>query len=174
MYLGFYKALVSNTNDPENRGRIKCLIPEVLGDKYESAWCEPCVPVAYDNGGDFCLPNLQETVWVTFEKGDPNRPVYLGGWWRKNLTPLGTDYSKDREKIRIINYANCTILMKDGIININVGEGLPEITIKNSKVEIQGSIEVTGSIKANSLDVTNGISCSTLNASGSVNAPNIP
>ena len=157
-YAGFYKAIVSNTNDPEKRGRIKCQIPDILGNKVESAWCEPCVPVAYDRGGDFCLPQKKETVWVAFEKGNPNFPVYLGGWWQKEVTPLGGNYGSDREKVRIISYADCTITMKNGIININVGAGTADLQIQHNKVTIRGALEVQGNV-----------SCYNLNA-GNVNA----
>lgn len=157
-YAGFYKGIVSNTNDPEKRGRIKCLIPDVLGDKIESAWCEPCVPVAYDTGGDFCLPQPKETIWIAFEKGDPNFPVYLGNWWQKETTPLGKSYGSSKNKVRIINYADCTITMKNGEIVINVGAGVCDLKIVHDKVTVDGSLEVKGNV-----------SCYNLNA-GNVNA----
>lgn len=167
-YVGFYKAIVSNTNDPEKRGRLKCLIPDVLGDSVESAWCEPCVPVAYDNGGDFCLPQKNETVWVTFDKGDMNFPIYLGGWWRKNSTPLGSDYS-DREKVRIISYEDCIILMKSGVIDILVGGSDTTIEIKEGKAIIKGDLSVTGNITVSKNITVSG----DVNVSGEVTASNI-
>lgn len=143
-YYGVYKGVVCDTKDPEKRGRIKCIIPDVL-DEEESAWCEPCVAVAYDNGGDFCIPQLQETVWVLFEEGDPNKPVYLGNWWQENQSPLGDNYS-ERDSVRIINYADCTIRMKDDKIDINVGAGKCELSIENGNVTINGDLHVTGNI----------------------------
>ena len=93
-YYGVYQAIVTNIKDPEKRGRIKVKCPSVLGGSVESAWCDPIVTVAYDNGGDFCIPTKNEAVWVQFIEGDANRPVYLGGWWQQNMTPLGSNYSK--------------------------------------------------------------------------------
>ena len=122
-YYGMYQGVVTNIKDPEERGRIKVICPEVLGATVESAWCDPVVPVAYDNGGDFCIPTKSETVWIQFIAGDINRPVYLGGWWSKSKTPLGKNYV-NTDKIRIINYADCTITMQDGKIEINVGAGV--------------------------------------------------
>lgn len=180
IYVGFYKGIVSNTNDPEKRGRIKCLIPDVLGGKIESAWCNPCVPVAYDRGGDFCLPQKKETVWIAFEKGDPNFPVYLGGWWQKNVTPLGDNYGSDREKVRIISYADCTITLKDGIININVGAGTADLKIQHNKVTILGELEVQGNVSCYTLNAGNVNANVGKNGGGIVNAdvgvyaPNIP
>ena len=157
LYVGFYKGIVTNTEDPEKRGRIKCIIPEVLGDEYESAWCEPCVPIAFDNGGDFCLPQKNEAVWISFEKGDPNDPIYFGGWWSENLTPLGNSYKSDREKVRIINFADCSIIMKDNTLIISVGSGENEITVKDGKVNINGNVSIKGNIS-----VEGNITCKTI------------
>lgn len=98
-YYGKYRAIVVEINDPEKRGRIKVKCPSVLGES-RSNWCEPCVPVAYDNGGDFCLPKVGETTWIEFEAGDPNMPIYVGNWWSREKTP-SLDYASD---VRIISH----------------------------------------------------------------------
>lgn len=147
-YYGIYQAIVSNIDDTEKRGRIKVKCPDVLGANTESAWCEPVVPIAYDNGGDFCLPQEEEAVWILFIGGDANKPVYLGGWWSKDKSPLGTNYS-NLDDIRIISYANCTIVMKNGVIDINVGEGTCDLKIEHNKVTVKGDLTVEGDITAN-------------------------
>lgn len=163
-YYGIYQGIITNIKDPEKRGRIKVKCPSVLGSTTESAWCDPIVPVAYDYGGDFCIPTLEEAVWLQFIEGDVNRPVYLGGWWQKNKTPLGTNYT-NIDKLRIIQYADCTIIMQDGIININVGNGSFDLSIKNNSVTINGDLKVEGKITANSITSesieSNGVSLST-------------
>lgn len=150
-YYGLYQGIVTNIKDPEKRGRIKVKCPDVLGGDTESAWCDPLVPVAYDNGGDFCLPAKDEAVWVQFISGDANRPVWLGGWWQKNMSPLGSNYT-EADKLRIISYADCTITMKNGIVNINVGAGEFDLKIENKKVTIDGELIVKGKITANDID----------------------
>ena len=152
---GIFPCIVSNINDPDKRGRIKVVCPDVLGDEAVSAWCEPVVPVAYDEGGDFCLPPKGEAVWVMFIDGDVNRPVYLGGWWSTNKTPLGDDYS-GLENTRVISYAGNKITMKDGVIKIDTG-GDTKVTIKCDSVTLKGDVTVTGDLKV----------------SGSVSAKNI-
>lgn len=168
-YYGLYQGIVTRIDDPEKRGRIKVLCPSVLGDSIESAWCDPLVNVAYDNGGDFCIPNKDEAVWLQFIEGDANKPVWLGGWWQKNMTPLGGTYT-DADKIRIISYADCTITMKKGVININVSDGDFDLKIENKKVTIQGNfsmqgnLSIDGDISAKSIQGTevkaNGVSLS--------------
>lgn len=149
-YYGLYQGFVTNIKDPEKRGRIKVICPPVLGGDTESAWCDPIVPVAYDNGGDFCIPSKKEAVWLLFIDGDSNRPAWVGGWWSKDKSPLGTTYS-DVDKVRIINYADCTILMKNNEIVLNVGGGNSEISVKNGNVTIKGNLTVEGNISANNI-----------------------
>ena len=156
-YYGIYQGVVTNIKDNEKRGRLKVKCPDVLGGSTESAWCDPMIPVAYDNGGDFCMPAIDETVWLMFIAGDATRPVWLGNWWQKEMTPLGSTYT-DIDKIRIINYADCTITMKEGVININVGAGVCDLEIKHNEVTVKGNLHVEGNID-----------CYTLNA-GDVNA----
>lgn len=141
-YYGIYQGIVTNINDTEKRGRIKCQIPDVLGGDTESAWCDPMIPVAYDYGGDFCIPEKNEAVWLMFIAGDPNRPVWLGGWWQKKMSPMGNNYNP--KGVRIINYADCTITLKEGIININVGEGVCDLEIVHNQVTVKGNLVVTG------------------------------
>jgi len=115
-WYGKYRAKVVDIVDPEKRGRIRVECPKVLGAS-KSSWCEPCVPVAYESGGDFCLPKLNDAVWVEFEDGDANKPIYVGGWWSKEKTPV-TDYTTSG-KVRIIEYGGAKISITDtGVVTI--------------------------------------------------------
>ena len=137
-YYGIYQGVVCNLKDPEKRGRIKTIIPSVLGDSIESAWCEPCVNVAYDDGGDICLPPIDELVWIMFIEGDPNRPVWLGSWWSKNKTNFGdTDYYKKYTTQRIIEYGGHKVTMdkKNNIVKIENNKGA-SVEMKNKIITI--------------------------------------
>lgn len=169
-YYGIYQGFVTSNQDTENRGRIKVICPTVLGGDTESAWCDPVVPVAYDNGGDFCIPAVNEAVWVLFIEGDANRPVWVGSWWSKDKTPLGTSYS-NIDDIRIISYADCTITMKNDTIDINVGNGTYDIRIQNGKVAVDGNLTVNGNLTVGGkISAGGSISGSSLSVSGNVNA----
>ena len=112
-YFGKYKAVVCDIKDPEKRGRIRVNCPAVLGTS-KSPWCEVCVPVAYDGGGDFCLPSLGETVWIEFEQGNPSKPIWVGGWWSTEKTPVNYENIED---IRCIEYHGSKIeFSSDGIV----------------------------------------------------------
>lgn len=168
-YYGIYQGVVTNISDPEKRGRLKVKCPDVLGGSTESAWCDPMIPVAYDNGGDFCMPAKDETVWLMFIAGDSNRPVWLGGWWQKNMTPLGSTYS-NIDSVRIISYADCTITMKDGTININVGAGVCDLKIEHNTVTVDGNLVVKGKVSAYSVSAGDIHSSAGKNGGGTISA----
>ncbi|MBL8237756.1 MAG: hypothetical protein JNM66_10075 [Bryobacterales bacterium] len=79
-YFGKYRGTVINNIDPEQRGRILAMVPDVLG-MVPSSWCEACVPLAGPTGppmGTYFVPPIGAGVWIEFEQGDPNHPVFTG------------------------------------------------------------------------------------------------
>lgn len=177
-YYGIYQGTVVNVNDAEKRGRIQVKCPDVLGGDTVSAWCDPLIPVAYDNGGDFFIPSKDEMVWLMFIGGDANKPVYMGSWWQKNMSPLGENYT-NVNKLRIINYADCTILMQNGSIDINVGAGVCDLKIEHNKVTVKGNLSVEGNVDCYALTAGNVHAVVGKNGGGivtadtRVNAPNV-
>lgn len=82
-FLGKYRATVLNNVDPETRGRLMLTIPDVLG-VVPSTWAEPCTPLAGPTGppmGVYMVPPIGAGVWVEFEQGDPNYPIWVGCRW---------------------------------------------------------------------------------------------
>jgi hypothetical protein len=79
-YYGKYRGTVINNVDPEGRGRLMALVPDVLG-LTPSTWAMPCVPFAGIQSGAFVVPPVQSGVWIEFEQGDPDYPIWTGGFW---------------------------------------------------------------------------------------------
>jgi len=79
-YYGIYRGTVVNNIDPLQTGRIIVLVPDA-GGITPSSWAMPCVPIAGKQMGTFMVPQIGAGVWVQFEAGDPDRPVWTGGWW---------------------------------------------------------------------------------------------
>lgn len=80
-YWGKYPGTVLVNVDPELRGRILCTVPDVLGPGVPSSWCEACVPLAGPTGtpmGTYMVPPIGAGVWVEFQLGDPNKPIWVG------------------------------------------------------------------------------------------------
>src|SRR5713101_182464 len=79
-YYGIYRGTVVNNIDPLQIGRILVTVPDV-GGIIPSTWATPCVPLAGKQEGTFMVPQIGAGVWIQFEAGDPDRPVWTGGWW---------------------------------------------------------------------------------------------
>jgi uncharacterized protein involved in type VI secretion and phage assembly len=87
-FYGKYRAIVVENADPENRGRLQLSIPSVLGNDVVSPWALPCAPYggAADQGF-FMIPEKDANVWVEFEAGLLDYPIWVGTYWSK---PGGT------------------------------------------------------------------------------------
>jgi uncharacterized protein involved in type VI secretion and phage assembly len=81
-YVGKYRGTVVNNVDPEQRGRLQVMVPDVLG-QAPSSWAEPCVPLAGNGAamGIYLVPPIGAGVWVEFEQGDPGFPIWVGCRW---------------------------------------------------------------------------------------------
>jgi hypothetical protein len=79
-FYGKYRGLVIENIDPEQIGRVLLQVPDVLGE-IPSSWAMPCVPVAGIQSGIFAVPPIGSQVWVEFEQGDPDYPIWTGGFW---------------------------------------------------------------------------------------------
>jgi len=82
-FLGKYQGTVVNNIDPMQRGRLIVEVPDVLG-VVPSSWAEACVPLAGPTGppmGVYLVPPIGAGVWVEFEHGEPERPIWVGCRW---------------------------------------------------------------------------------------------
>jgi len=79
-YYGKYRGTVVNNIDPLQIGRIMATVTDVSG-LIPTSWAMPCVPVAGINSGVFTVPQIGSGVWIEFEQGDPDRPIWVGGYW---------------------------------------------------------------------------------------------
>ncbi|MGH7870451.1 MAG: phage baseplate assembly protein V, partial [Candidatus Dormibacteraceae bacterium] len=79
-YYGKYRGIVLINIDLEQRGRIIAMVPDVLG-LTPSNWALPCVPIAGKQEGTFMVPQIGAKVWIEFEQGDPDYPIWVGGFW---------------------------------------------------------------------------------------------
>lgn len=79
-FFGKYRATVLNNIDPMGIGRIQCFVPDVQS-VLPSSWCMPCVPISGIQSGVHVVPSVGSGVWVEFEHGDPDYPIWVGGFW---------------------------------------------------------------------------------------------
>jgi hypothetical protein len=79
-FVGKYRGTVFNNIDPEQRGRIQAIVPDVQG-LIPTTWAMPCVPMAGKQQGTFMVPQIGAGVWIEFEQGDADFPIWVGGFW---------------------------------------------------------------------------------------------
>jgi hypothetical protein len=79
-YYGKHRGLVLNNIDPLQKGRLLVQVPGVTGLGI-SSWAMPCVPMAGIQMGVYVVPMIGAGVWVEFEGGDPDYPIWSGGFW---------------------------------------------------------------------------------------------
>jgi hypothetical protein len=85
-YFGKYRGSVVTNIDPLGQGRIIVRVPDVFG-FFPTNWAMPCVPLAGPNmGTSFVPPPVGTSVWVEFEQGDPQMPIWVGCFWDPPLT----------------------------------------------------------------------------------------
>jgi uncharacterized protein involved in type VI secretion and phage assembly len=79
-HYGKHRGLVLNNVDPEQRGRLLVQVPDVFG-LGTSSWAMPNVPFAGPQLGAYMIPVIGAGVWVEFEGGDPDYPIWTGCFW---------------------------------------------------------------------------------------------
>lgn len=80
-FYGKFRGTVTENFDPDGKGRILVMVPDVLG-AMPSTWATPCVPfTGLLQTGMFVLPEVGANVWVEFEHGNSNYPIWSGGFW---------------------------------------------------------------------------------------------
>lgn len=81
-FYGKYRGQVVDNADPRKLGRLKVSVPSVLGTEEVTGWAMPCVPFGGEVGMGFLfVPEVGAGVWVEFEEGDLEFPIWTGTFW---------------------------------------------------------------------------------------------
>jgi uncharacterized protein involved in type VI secretion and phage assembly len=144
-YYGKYRGIVKDNEDKEQLGRIRALVPEVLGEVI-SGWALPCTPYAGDGSGQFTVPPKDAGVWIEFEAGDISRPIWSGGWWGSNGLPKNNKGAAASPPLKIIrSEKGLMVTMDDKGQEITVsdknGKNLVEIKVQQGKITVKGAIK---------------------------------
>jgi uncharacterized protein involved in type VI secretion and phage assembly len=142
-FYGKYRGVVANNIDPQQMGRLKARVPEVLGE-LESGWALPCVPYAGVGSGQYTVPEPGTNVWIEFEAGDPSYPIWSGCWWGEAQLPA--DYSGESgvPSLRIVRSEQGLMLTFDDIsqtitVNDEDGSNLLEIQVAEGLITLKST-----------------------------------
>ena len=79
-YFGKYRATVVNNVDPMQIGRIQVMASDV-SNLIPTTWAMPCFPIAGKQMGAYLIPQVGAGVWVEFEQGDSDYPIWTGSYY---------------------------------------------------------------------------------------------
>ncbi len=157
-FYGKYRGIVTDNDDPNGLGRIRIKVQDVLGDQ-ESGWALPALPYAGDGVGLYLIPPVNAFVWVEFEHGDPDYPIWTGCFWltsesvpgeasgpdikllKTDIATITIDDSDSNSSITIETTSGLKIVMDtDGI---EISNGAQKITLSTASVSVNdGALEV--------------------------------
>ncbi len=79
-YYGKFRGTVIENIDPLQIGRLLVQVPDVAG-VLPSSWAMPCLPFCGIQSGFYVYPEIGSNVWVEFEQGDVDYPIWVGCYW---------------------------------------------------------------------------------------------
>ncbi len=151
-FYGKYRGVVTDNDDPKGLGRVRVKVLDVLGDQ-ESGWALPALLYAGDGVGLYLIPPTDAFVWVEFEHGSPDYPVWTGCFWLAD-SAVPEEASGPSIKLFKTDIATITIDDDEGSITIENEAGM-KIVIDSNQIEISnGSKKITFS--SNSVSVNDG------------------
>lgn len=86
-YYSTYRAVVVNNDDPKLKNRLKVAIPGIHGGMM--LWALPKGQCGTkDSGFKYITPKIGDTVYISFEFGDPSMPLWEYHGWAKGEAPI--------------------------------------------------------------------------------------
>lgn len=162
-FYGKFRGVVTDIQDPQQIGRIRATVADVMGG-LESGWAMPSFPFAGSGMGFFALPKVGAGVWIEFEHGDPDFPIWSGCWYGSVAEMPPILLAPPYKKVVLKTEGGHSIILDDtpGIGGITLEtSGGQKIVLSATGVEITtgqgGTIKLTGpqvSINNGALEVT--------------------
>jgi uncharacterized protein involved in type VI secretion and phage assembly len=146
LHFGKYRGYVTDNQDPNDAGRIKARVPEILG-TVECGWALPCAPYAGDGTGAFTIPAKGAGVWIEFEAGDVSRPIWSGCWWVGGKLPKDEGGNSATPDVRLLRSEKglMVALHDDGqliAVSDEHGDNLLKIEVQSGQITVQAKTKV--------------------------------
>lgn len=158
-HFGKYRGRVESNRDPLHLGRLK-ISAQVLGQGI-FPWAMPCVPYAGPNVGFFAIPPEGAGIWVEFEGGDLDYPIWTGCFWGPGQVPKTPAGTPAVAETKVLRTATATITLSDaGTGGITIEAAGMKLVLDATGVEItngKAKMRLAGpsvSINEGALEVT--------------------
>ncbi len=157
-FYGKHRGIVVNNDDEQKRGRLLVQVPSVLGTT--EVWALPCVPYAGDQQGFYFMPEPNTGVWVEFEGGNLQYPIWTGCFWFENQI----DEADAHPHIRFLKTKRFSLRIDDnkGDILIRSADDTQllltaiDITLKSAAVYAQATNGRKVTLSATSVSINDG------------------
>ncbi|KEF42623.1 MAG: hypothetical protein ER33_05000 [Cyanobium sp. CACIAM 14] len=152
-FFGKYRGIVTDVGDPANRCRIKATLQNPL-DGQETGWADPVVPFAGDGFGMVMLPAVGSGVWIEFEAGRLDKPLWTGAWWAAGQRP---DPQGDGVRVIVSEHGHRIILddENDTLKLVHGGPAGAEISLSGDAIVLSiGACDIE--ISATSISLNQG------------------
>jgi uncharacterized protein involved in type VI secretion and phage assembly len=158
-FFGKYRGTVYSNEDPKHLGRLMVLVPDVLGSA-PSNWAEPCVPLAGKGEpmGVYLVPPVGAGVWVEFEHGSSEDPIWVGcRWGTSNDVPAAAQQgAPDSPSIVLQSKGRHSIVISDkpgmdGGITLKSAAGI-SLVINDNGIFLKsenGTVGIKGNVNVN-------------------------
>jgi uncharacterized protein involved in type VI secretion and phage assembly len=157
-FYGKYRGVVTDNQDPLMMGRIRASVPDVMGD-LESGWAMPCAPFGGSQTGFFAIPTVGAGVWIEFEHGDPDYPIWSGCWWGSSNEMPAAMLAPPYKKVMIKTEGGNTVTLDDtpgtGGITLETSEG-QKIKMSATGIEIDNGLGAKITMQGPQISMNNG------------------
>lgn len=153
-YLGKHRGQVANNIDPMQLGRLQVSVPAVYG-QGSLNWAMPCVPYAGPQVGLFLIPPVGANVWVEFEGGDLDYPIWTGCFWQAGQVPAPVAIPD----FKVLKTDTVTITLTDtpGVSGVTIETAAgAKIAITTTGLEINNGQGGTMTLQGPNVSVNNG------------------
>ncbi len=127
-YTGLYRGIITNNNDPSKAGRVEVIV-SALGTSPLVNWAVPRNSFMVGaSQGQIIIPEIGTKVWVEFEHGNIDYPVYSLGSWLGYENLNGLEDIETGQVYKDGEIASKYLLRtKNLLINLNEKDGNVEI-----------------------------------------------
>jgi uncharacterized protein involved in type VI secretion and phage assembly len=159
-FYGKYRGVVFDNNDPWQIGRVQAKVEEIFGND-PSGWALPCVPYAGKGVGLFLIPPKGALVWIEFENGNPDYPIWSGCYWGDEKVPNIVPANPYTPEVKVLKTDIGKIEIKDEqgkqsiTIEAIIGRGIMRIVMNGSGIEINNGNGAIVKLSGNTVSINN-------------------